>query len=171
MARKVLNNIAGMRVLWDGMEVEDVTRITLPNLEHATTEIAANGMIADVEIPDMTHFKAMTLSIAHNNGVNCDKLSTPKKHRIEIRTARQKYDIPEAEIGHEPDRYRATVLHKTTTKGDLEKSNPYGSTDEFAVVRYEEIIDGKTVVLLDAMTGQVIINGKNYYDEVEQYLK
>jgi len=68
-------------------------------------------------------------------------------------------------------KFRATVLRKSTEKGTIETGNPYGSTEKFSVLRYEEIVDGETVMLIDAMAGIIMVNGVNYTDPVENLLK
>ena len=64
-----------------------------------------------------------------------------------------------------------TGIHKSTEKGNIETNNPYGSTDKFSVTRYEEIVDGKQTVLVDAMAGILKFNGVSYSDPVENLLK
>jgi phage tail tube protein FII len=171
MASKVFNNIAGLRVLLDGQELEDVIKVTLPDIEHTTTDISSAGMVADVKMPDMTHFAAMEVQVQHNNGRNCNLLAAPGKHTLEVRTARQVYDIAKADISHVPDRYRMIVTPTKASKGDIEKSNPYGTTNTLSVLRYEEVLNSKTVTLIDAMAGVVSVNGKEYSSEIDNLLK
>lgn len=169
--KTIMNNVAGLRVLHDGRVVEDVTSVTLPDIEHATMELNALGMVARVNMPVMTDFNAMETSVAHNNGTNCKYLQQPGNHKLEFRSARQKYDVAKSEIGHQADRYRMTVAHVASSKGTLERGNPYGTTDRFSVMRYEEVLAGETVVLIDAINGKVKINGVDYSDQIEKLLR
>jgi hypothetical protein len=41
----------------------------------------------------------------------------------------------------------------------VETGNPLGSTDKFEVLRLEEIVNGKTVTLIDKTADTVTING------------
>ena len=86
-------------------------------------------------------------------------------------TERQRYNVQAGAIEHEQVKFRATVLRKSTEKGTIETGNPYGSTEKFSVLRYEEIVDGETVMLIDAMAGIIMVNGVNYTDPVENLLK
>lgn len=171
MLRKVYNNVEGHRVLDGGQVCEDITSISLPTLSNTTSTIKASGMAMDVDVPDTTHMEAAEIGISHNNGVNCKLLAAPGKHSLEARVVRQRYNVQAGAIEHEQVKFRATVLRKSTEKGTIETGNPYGSTEKFSVLRYEEILDGETVMLIDAMAGIIMVNGVNYTDPVENLLK
>lgn len=170
MPQRVYNNVVGFRVIDDNRVTEDVTSIDLPTVAHSTTTIKAAGMVADVDMPNTTHFNAMEFSVAHNNGVNCKYLSKPGKHFIEARTVRQRYTVAKGDIEYESVKYRITGVHKETAKGSIEMGNPYGSTDKFSVLRYEEVIDGVAVTIVDAMAGIIRYNGKDYASVIESML-
>lgn len=170
MLTRVYNNVEGHRVLDDGTVVEDVTSITNPTLSHKTSTISASGMVMDVDMPDTTRMEAMEFGIAHNNGINCAKLASPGKHNLETRVVRQRYNVAKGEIEHESVKVRVTGVHKSTEKGTFETGNPWGSTEKYSVMRYEEIVDGKTTVLIDATGGKIVFNGKSFTDSVENLL-
>lgn len=171
MPQKVYCNVEKHRILDNKREVEDVTKIGLPTIKHPTTEIKSSGMAMDVDMPDTTHLEAMDFTIYHNNGVNCKYLCEPGKHFIEARTVRQRYDVPKGEIKHESVKYRVTCVHVSTEKGDIETGSPYGSTEKFSVLRYEEEIDGVVTTIADAMAGLIKYNGKDCTNEVDNLLK
>ena len=170
MPKRVYNNVEGHRVLDGGSVCEDVTSITLPTVEHPTTTISASGMAMDVDMPNTTHLNAMELSIAHNNGVNCRYLATPGKHNIEMRVVRQRYNVAGVEIEHESLKVRATCVLKSTDKGTIETGNPYGSTEKYSIIRYEEEQDGEIITIVDAASGIMRFNGVDYTDVVESML-
>lgn len=171
MPSKVYNNVEGHRVLDNNIVCEDVTSITLPTLSHPTSTISASGMAMDVDIPNITHLDASEIGISHNNGLNCNLLASPGKHILEVRAARQRYNVAVGESEHESVKWRVTCIHKSTEKGSIETGNPYGSTEKYSILRYEEIVDGKTTTLVDAMAGIINFNGKSYTDPVENLLK
>lgn len=170
MPQKVYNNVEGHRLLDNGRTVEDVTKISLPEIKHPTTTISAAGMAMDVDMPNTTHLEAMEFSIVHNNGVNCKYLANPGKHLIEARTVRQRYNTAKGEIEHESVKFRVTGVHVSTSKGDVEIGSPYGSTDKYSVLRYEEEIDGKVVTIADATAGLIRYNGVDCTSVVENML-
>lgn len=171
MPSKVYNNVEGHRVIDNNKVCEDVTSVTLPTITHPTNTIKASGMVMDVDMPNTTHLDAMEFSISHNNGVNCNLLGNPGKHLIETRVVRQRYNVPAGEVEHESVKYRITGVHKSTEKGSVETGNPLGATDKYAILRFEEIINGVVTTLIDAMAGVLKFNGQSYIDAVENLLK
>ena len=171
MPKKVYNNVVDHRVIDTNKVVEDVTSVSVPTLEHPTTTVASAGMAMDVDIPNMAHLNAMEFSISHNNGVNCRYLANPGKHNLETRVARQRYNVAQGENEYESVKFRIIGLHKSTEKGTVENNNPYGSTEKYSVLRYEEEVDGVIVTLIDAMSGIIKYNGKDYTSPVENLLK
>ena len=170
MPNKVYNNVEDHRLLDNGRMVEDVTKVGLPTFEHPTDEIKASGMVMDVDMPNTVHLNAAEITVTHNNGVNCKYLQDPGKHTMEFRIARQKYDVAGGVIGHESVKFRVICVHKSTEKGDIETGSPYGTTDKYSILRYEEEIAGEVVTIVDAMAGILKFNGVNYNDEVQSLL-
>ena len=171
MPQRVYCNIEKHRILDNKREVEDVTKFGLPTIKHPTTSVKSSGMAMDVDMPDTTHLEAMDFTIYHNNGVNCKYLGDPGKHVIEARTARQRYDVAKGEIAHESVKFCITAVHVETQKGDVETGSPYGSTEKFSVLRYEEEVNGSVVVIADAMAGLIKFNGQNVTNVVDNLLK
>lgn len=171
MPKRVYNNVVGHRVVDNERVAEDITSVTLPDVKHPTTPVDAEGMAMSVDMPNIAKLEAMELSIAHNNGINCRYLSNPGKHFLEIRVARQKYTVAAGELGHESMKFRITGIHKGTTKGNIETGNPYGSTEQYAVMRYEEEIDGEIVTIVDAAAGIIKFNGEDVLSPIESLLR
>lgn len=170
MPSKVYNNVEDHRLLDNGSVCEDVTKVGLPTLEHPTDEIKASGMVMDIDMPNTTHLNASEFTVYHNNGVNCKKLARPGKHSIEFRTVRQRYDVAGGDIGHESVKFRIIGVHKSTEKGDIETGSPYGSTEKYSLLRYEEEINGEVTTLVDAMAGVLKFNGVDYNSKVQSML-
>ena len=170
MATKVYNNVEGQRILNNGMVVEDVTSVTVPDVRHTTSTVSTSGMVADVEMPNMNRYEAMELSIAHNNGVNSKYLPQPGKHNIEVRVVRQRYNVAVGEIEYESVKFRFIGIFKEVTKGSIETGNPYGSTCKFSVLRYEEEMSGEIITVIDAMAGVIRFNGIDYSSVIESML-
>lgn len=171
MPKRVYNNVEDHKLIDGKRTIEDVTKVGLPTIKHSTTNIKAAGMAMDVDMPNTTHMEAMDFTITHNNGVNCQYLSTPGKHQIEFRTARQRYDVSKGEIAHESVKFRLVGVHAETQKGDIETDSPFGSTVKYSLLRYEEEVNGTVTTVLDAMAGVIKMNGKKYTDDVANLLK
>lgn len=172
MAKKSIKiNVVDHLLIDNGREIEDVTSVVLPTFEHPTTSIDVNGIALAMDVPDTTKFNAAEYSVAHNNGTNGQYLATPGLHTCEFRTVRQKYTVSKTNIEFESVKYRLTGMHKSTEKGTIETGNPWGSTDKYSLVRYEEIVDGVQTVLIDGPNNTNKFNGKDYSGDVSSLLK
>lgn len=170
MPKNVRCNVEDHRLIDNGRKCEDITSFTPPTIEHPTTSVKAAGMVMDVDIPNIYHFNAMEFEIAHNNGTNCAGLATPGLHEIEGRIARQNYITALGEVDLELVKIRVRGAHKSTEKGSIETDNPYGSTEKYSVLRYEEEIGGEVTTLIDSMAGIIRINGVDYSSRLSSLL-
>ena len=79
--------------------------------------------------------------------------------------------MAKGDLGHESVKYRVIGIPKETQKGDIETGSPIGSTVKYSLLRYEEEIDGKVAVLIDAMAGIIKYGDHEYTSAVENMLK
>ncbi len=168
--KNVRCNVEDHRLFDNGRKCEDITSFTPPTIEHPTTSVKASGLVMDIDIPNIYHFNAMEFTIGHNNGTNCSHLADPGMHQIEGRIARQNYITALGEVDLEMVKMRVVGVHKSTEKGEIETDNPYGSTEKYSVLRYEEEIDGEIVTLIDSTSGIIRINGVDYSNNLSSLL-
>lgn len=172
MPKQIKINVEDHKLIDNKKVCEDITSVTLPTFEHPTTTIEnVSGMTMDLDVPNTSRYKAAEISVAHNNGVNCELLQTPGKHVMEFRVARQVFNNKESDMGHEGFKVRVTALFKSVEKGNIEKGNPWGSTVKYSILRYEEIVNGVQTMLVTATGGKLVVNGQSFYDDIEALLK
>ena len=170
MLENVRCNVEDHRLFHDGTRVEDITKVDLPKIEHPTTAVKSAGMLMDVDMPNIYHYNSMEIKVSHNNGNGCNLLPVPGPHDIEMRAARQDYSVAKGEIDMELVKVRARVVPKSSEKGSIETDNPYGSTESFSVLRYEEEINGEIWMLIDSTASRLIIAGVDYSDRLSSIL-
>lgn len=159
-------NVEDHRLFDNGLKVEDITSVDLPDIEHPTTPVKASGMVMDIDMPNMHHYNAMEIAISHNNGNNCYALATPGIHTIEFRYARQNYNTQAMTMDIEIVKVLFTGAHKKTEKGSIETDNPYGSTERYSVMRYQETVGDDIFVLIDSTAGINRVNGIDFSAEL-----
>lgn len=163
MPKHVKFNVVDHRVIDNGLVCEDISSFTLPTLEHPTTSIEGiSGMVMDIDMPNVNRLNAMELTIEHNNGINCRNLGTPGRHTIECRAVRQDYAVADGDLGHEAVKFRFIAVHKSTDKGSFKIGDPYGSSEKYSVIRYEEEVAGEVITIVDATAGILRFNGTDY---------
>lgn len=165
----IYGNVERFRVVANGQEVEDVTSISLPTLEHPTTSVSTSGMAGELSIPDAAFINSMTLSITHNKGRNSEQLQASRASII-VSLARQKYDSAGQQMGFVNITYKCIGLHVKTDEGKAETKNPLSVTDDFSLTRYEEKVEGQERVLIDIPAGIIRINGQEFTSDVEKAL-
>lgn len=171
MPKKIKINVEDHKLIDNGRTCEDITSVVLPTFEHPTTAVEnVSGMAMNLNVPNPSRFNASELSVAHNNGVNCEHLSDPGKHNLEFRLARQTYDTSKTDIKHEGVKFRVRGLFLSVEKGTIQTGNPWGSTDKYGIDRYEEIVDGKQTFLVDATGNKLVVNGKSFTDDISSLL-
>lgn len=170
MPKKVYNKIVGQRLVEDNLEIEDVTSVTLPDIEFTTDEYDVSGLAAVVEAIDPSHVNAMTFSVAHNNGLNCQTLNAPRKHKFEFRLAQQALNTAMGNTEYNSVKYRVDGMPKKISDGTAERGNPLGTTVDFAVTRFEKEVAGEVVTLVDALAGIIKINGVDYTNQINALL-
>lgn len=166
----VYNNVVRYRLTDNGVEIEDVTGFTPPEVENPVSTISVGAMSGEIELPDL-FVNAMTLSITHNNGKNCNLLRRPGKHSLVLSVARQKYDSAGQEMGYENVTYRMIAMHKKLSDGQIQTKNPIGGTEDFSCTRYEKRVNGVEEVLIDVPAGIVRYNGVDYTNDIESALQ
>ncbi|MBO5187232.1 MAG: phage major tail tube protein [Prevotella sp.] len=170
MPKKIACNVEGIRVLDNENVIEDVQSMELPEIAFTTTEVDSSGMVAAIDVPSMTHIDAMEYSIEHNNGLNCNLLSSPGKHFTELRIARQAFNSAKGEMELESIKHRMTGVLKSSKGGSVEQKNPLGTTETYSVLRYEKEVNGEIVILIDVTAGILKVNGKDYTSDIESLL-
>ncbi len=170
MPKYVRCNVEDHRLIDNGRKCEDITSFTPPSPEHPTSEVKSAGMVMDIDVPNIYHYNAMEFSVSHNNGTNCEHLCDPGVHEIEGRIARQKYVTAEGVVELELVKIRVKGIHKCTEKGEIETDNPYGSTEKYSVIRYEEEVDGVKNLIIDSTAGVQKVNGVNYGSQLSSLL-
>ena len=170
MPKKVHNKVVDQKIMDGSLEVEDVTSVTLPDVSFTTDEYDVSGLAATIEAVDPSHVDAMTLSISHNNGINCHQLAEPKRHKFEIRLAQQALNTGMGSTDYNSVKYRAEGTPKKISDGTVERGNPLGTTIDYSLTRFEKEVSGEVVTLIDALAGIVRINGVDYTSPIKALL-
>lgn len=170
MPKKVYANVAHQKIMDGANEVEDVTKVGLPDVAFTTTEFNTSGLAGVLELANPSHVEKMNYSIAHNNGTNCHLLETPGTHEQEFRLARQYLDTAKADMQYDSVKIRVKGQPIKVSHGDVELGNPLGSTVEYACQRFEKEVNGEIVTLIDVAAGMVTVNGVDYMEPIRSII-
>lgn len=172
MAKTIHNKIVDNLMMDGNTEVEDITSVGLPEIAFIADELAnVSGLAGNLNVPDVTRVQAMTFTINHNNGRNCEGLNTPTWHDFEFRTAQQVMETTRADMNHRSIKYRVEAYPTKISDGTVERGNPLGATIEYSVRRVEKEVAGQVVTKVDILGGEIMINGRSYTSDVQRLLQ
>lgn len=166
----IFNNVERFKLFDNGREVEDVVKVDTPEIKHKSSTIGSAGMVMELNAPTQSRYEASDFTVTHNNGTNCRYLNDPGQHQLELRVARQRYNVATGKFEYSSVFFRITGIYMTHKDNSVELDNPYGSTVTFSVLAYEKLIDGQTVEKIDTRTGVVEQNGVSLTDEINVLL-
>ena len=159
--------ILGSTVYKDGdLVARDVT-VTLPDVSFATAEHKAMGTL---ELPMLGQLEAMEASVTktgYDKGVA--QLAEPEAKNLEFRFVQ---DVIGSDNVSKPEGCKAFMrcVPKILPGGDLEPGSKTEQQITLAVSRYQLIVGGVEICLIDQLKGILRINGKDYATYINSLL-
>lgn len=151
----------------DGELVAKDVTVTLPSVNYITAEHNALGKI---ELPMLGQIEAMEASVTKKGyDVGLAKLATPEAMNLEFRFVQ---DVIGADNVAKPEGCKAFMrcVPKTLPGSDLEPGAVGETQVTFAVTRYQLIVGGDEVCLIDQLSGIQKINGRDYAKSINSLL-
>lgn len=151
----------------DGELVGREITVTLPDVSFATAEHKAMGTL---ELPMLGQLEAMEASVTktgYDKGVA--QLAQPEAANLEFRFV---HDVINSDNVSMPEGCKAFMraVPKILPGGDLEPGSKTEQQITFAVSRYQLIVGGVEICLIDQLKGILRINGKDYAKSINSLL-
>lgn len=151
----------------DGELVGREITVTLPDVSFATAEHKAMGTL---ELPMLGQLEAMEASVTktgYDKGVA--QLAQPEAANLEFRFV---HDVINSDNVSTPEGCKAFMraVPKILPGGDLEPGSKTEQQITFAVSRYQLIVGGVEICLIDQLKGILRINGKDYAKSINSLL-
>lgn len=151
----------------DGELVAKDVTVTLPTVTYRTAEHNALGVI---ELPMLGQIEAMEASVTkkgYDEGLAA--LAAPEAMNLEFRFVQ---DVIDSENVATPEGCKAFMrcVPKTLPGSDLEPGAVGDTQITFAVTRYQLIVGGVEVCLIDQLNGIQRINGTDYAKSIQSLL-
>lgn len=157
----------GVRLFLNGKKISEDAQVTLPNIQPMTVDLQALGNLSYplVGLLQDAEFSINQTGITKHYGeVNVfDKVS------FEFRWV----DIHVDDQGNEKHYGKKAFLvgrMKSSGAPQLQIGNETSLEGTYAMISYKLVDDGKTVIDIDRFAKKIIINGKNYYDDIGKLL-
>lgn len=151
----------------DGVLVAKDVNLTLPSVNYLTAEHNALGKI---ELPMIGQIEAMEAAVTkkgYDEGLAM--LATPEAMNLEFRFVQ---DVIDADNVSKPEGCKAFMrcTPKTLPGADLEPGSVSDTQVTFSVTRYQLIVGGVEVCLIDQLKGIQRIFGKDYAKQITSLL-
>ncbi len=143
----------------DGVLCADDAEITPPDVEFVTATLQAGG---EIEVPIAGLINAMELGITAQGISNrMTKLAEPEKHTIVCNAVQQVIGI-DGTTSNEQVKYTFTGFGKKVPSTSTKQGEASSQEYTVSVISYKATVGGEVITNVNKLTGDCIINGKNY---------
>lgn len=151
----------------DGELVAKDVTVTLPTVTHLTAEHKAMG---NIELPILGQIEAMEAAVTKKGyDAKLAALAMPEASNLEFRFVQ---DVIDADNVSKPESCKAfmRVVPKLLPGSDLEPGAVGDTQITFAVTRYQLIVGGQEICLIDQLKNIQRINGKDFAKSINSLL-
>lgn len=167
---KITGGTVAFKVIVNKQEIDNVTNITIPDVELSTTELKGAGLMGGINIPSPCMVNPMTLSISfRSTGTDKAYLFSRGESNIEIRVASDTR-LPSGKILTEGTKLFFSGYPTKLASGKVEMGTTRDETVDYSVYRFREIVDGVETILIDQINNKFKINGIDRADSIRSIL-
>lgn len=151
--------IVATSVYVDGKLCADDAEITPPDVEFATATLAAAG---ELTVPIAGLVNDMEFGITVNGiGNNLAMLGQPEQHTIVCNAVQQVIGIG-GNVIEEQVKYTVTGYGKKVPSTSTKQGEASSQAYAVSVIAYKQAVNGDVITNVNKLSGDCIVNGKNY---------
>ncbi|MHC1747435.1 MAG: phage major tail tube protein [Cellulosilyticaceae bacterium] len=168
---KIPDKLIAYRAYKDGKDLLGIADVELPEIEMMSDTIKGAGISGEVDLPTLGHIGAMSMTINWRTvNPNLVALSVPIAHALDFRASQQVFDNVAGRLKTVAVKHIVRAIPKKITPGKMETGATTDSGNEFSVIYYKIVVDGKVAVEIDPFNYIYIIDGIDYLSEVRKDL-
>lgn len=142
--------VINFAVYEDGSEYLGMANVAFGSVSNKRLTVNGAGIAGDVDIPVPGHRDAMTLTISWVDvSESAYKLSDPRVHNLDIRTAHEGYDPIGGALNVAAAKHLLRVIPLSRDDGTIAPAAAQGQSQEFSVLSRTDYINGKMVMQYD----------------------
>jgi phage tail tube protein FII len=147
--------------------INDTSSLQLPSLENLTDTLKGSGILGEIDMPTPGQIASMVF-IMNIKASNEDSayLITPGTKRLEVRWVTDRINTTTGESERVANKAFISCFVKKFDEGKIETGASSDGSYEYEVFAYQRIMNGKEILHINKLTGDLIINGKNYGKEI-----
>ena len=155
----------------DATEYVGIASVTMPDVNQKVAVINGAGIGGDIEVPIPGHVDAMAMEMAFRNySSNVAKLREPRRHKLELRPAKQYEDPVRGELVTAEVKHVLVVVPKSVTGGTIAPAAPEDIKISFSVRYLATFENGRKVTEIDPFNRIYMVNGVDYAAPVRKAL-
>lgn len=163
--------IQNFKVYEDAKEFLGAADAKLPALSFITAQISGAGIAGNIDTIVKGHVDAMSLTINFRTMTKeAMSLTTPDRHQIEFRGARQDEDPVEGRFKVVPVKHVFVVVPKSYEAGKFAPASSSDASGEYAVRYWAHYVSGEKILEIDPMNYICVINGVDYLADTRRAL-
>lgn len=149
----------------------DTSSLQLPSIEFLTDTLKGSGILGEIDMPTPGQIGAMTftMSIKASNEDSA-YLMSPETIRLEVRWVADRMNTTTAASEQVANKAFVTGRVKKFDEGKIEAGAASDGSYEYEVLAYQRIMNGKEILHINKLTGDLIINGINYGKQMQAAL-
>ncbi|WP_160688321.1 phage major tail tube protein [Clostridium sp. C2-6-12] len=169
ISNKTIDYTAYVRENGNATKIPDTTTVTLPSIEKLTDKIKGSGIIGEIDVPTYGQIGSMETEIeTRTANEKMGLLLTASE--IEYRWVTDSLDPSTGRISPIAHKAFLKVINKKGEEGKLEPGAAQDGKYSYEVLAYRRIINGKEILNIDKLNGVYIVNGKDMFSDINQYL-
>lgn len=166
-----ITKVEGKSLRADGVLIENVGKITLPEFEKISDTDSSGGILGEIDVPSEGRFSSSSITITMNGtDENYGTLASAKQLEIRWVTGTLNNDSSGIETGVKTNKVIASVMNKKYGGEEVEEGEKEESELEFEVISYYKYCNGKELVALDKLGKVYRLNGKDMLSNITSFL-
>lgn len=154
----IVGATGGIKVIAEGHEIDNITSVTLPDIEQKAEEVQGSGLLGSVAIPTPGHFSAMNTTISIRAAGKDKRYLLQANTNLEIRMAAN-MRATDGTMYVSGTRMYVNGTPVKVTNGSAEIGKAKEESYEYSTTRYREVVDGEETVLIDQIAGVYKVGG------------
>jgi len=152
--------------------IDDDASITLPSIEKLTDTIKGAGIMGEIDFPAYGQIGSLTMAINFRaDNPMYAVLSRPGAIRFEIVWVIDIFDSNNVKVGLQQHKAFAVGLNKTYNAGTLDVNASADGSNEFELLSWRKVVDGREILLVDKLNYKYVVNGVDYMQQLRSALQ
>lgn len=143
--------------------LQDTSNCQLPSVETLSDTIKGAGIMGEIDFPSYCQVGSMVFTPGHRiDGEDAAVLFAPGMQEFEVRWVIDRLDSSNIQIGLDAHKAIIKGIPKKYDPGRVEAGTTQDGSNDYEVLYYKKIVNGKTILEIDKLNNVFKIAGVDY---------